>query len=58
MEIAAIKAGQVVLTGMLLAFGFWTARKITNRIDEFLFTNSKEFQELQRQQQKQPLVAI
>lgn len=37
MMISALLFGKLVLTGMGISAGFWFMRKITDRIDEFLF---------------------
>jgi hypothetical protein len=42
----AVKVGGLVVTGFCLAIGFWAGKKLTNKIDEFLYTHSKEFKEL------------
>jgi len=40
-----ITAGKLIFTGFCLAIGFWAGKKLTNRIDEFLYIHSKEFKQ-------------
>lgn len=42
----AMTGGKVVFTGFCLGIGIWGAKKVTNRLDEFIFEHSKKFQKL------------
>ena len=41
-----VLAGKIIFTGFCLAVGFWAGKKVTNRIDEFIFCHSKEYREI------------
>jgi len=41
----AIKTASLIFTGACLAIGFWAGKKLTNRIDEFLYVHSREFKQ-------------
>ena len=41
----SVAAGKIIFTGACLAVGFWVGKKLTNRIDYFIYTHSAEFKE-------------
>jgi hypothetical protein len=46
MEELGIKSLAMIHSGLFLSIGFFAGKKITNRIDEFLFENSKEYEQM------------
>lgn len=46
LSVITVKAGQLIFVGMFLSCGFWLGKKLTSRIDQFIFTHSKEFSHL------------
>lgn len=42
----AIAAAKLLFTGFFLCLGFYGARKLTNKIDQFLFEHSMEFRQI------------
>lgn len=41
--LVAVKVAQLVGAAICLSVGFWVGKKLTNRIDYFIYTHSKEF---------------
>jgi hypothetical protein len=50
-ETMGITSLKMVWAGMMLCLGFWACKKLTNRVDQFLFTHSREFRETKRQRE-------
>ena len=46
MEDFGIKSLMMIHSGLCLSIGFFAGKKVTNRIDEFLFENSKEYEKM------------
>jgi hypothetical protein len=47
-----VKAGELIFIGFSLSLGFWAGKKLTNKIDYYLFTKSDEFKKLAEKQQQ------
>ena len=41
-----VGAGKLIVMGGCLALGFWGAKKLTDRVDVFITTHSKEYRQL------------
>jgi len=42
----AIKSGELIFIGAMLSLGFWVSKKLTNKIDTYLFMRTEEYQKL------------
>jgi len=48
----------VIAYGSLLGVGFWSSKKVTNQIDYWLYTHSKKYKDLVKQQVQKDMSPI